>query len=209
MREFLRGLLRTKLWLGLGLVAGVSGLALAAGFTTNGLPIVQPAGTTSSQTGYGTGYTTLPLTGSELIATDTQLSGGRSPQSEAVSIAQIRAFTQTTVALASGQTPDPSQTDFFTLALTGSGQQLPNPVLAGITTGKTFRVLVSQDGTGSRALTYGSLYSWPTSGVAANAGNPVVGFLGTQTAPNLATSANAQNILTFVYNGSSLLGSRQ
>lgn len=186
-----------------------SGVAWAAGNLTNYLPIVYPAGTTGNQSPFGTSYATLPLTGSELFPVDTQLANGQQPQSEAVSIAQAKLFVATPITLTSGQVPDASLADAFVLNLTGSGQQLPNPV--NLTTGKVFRVIVNQDGTGSRALTYGTMYSWPTTGVAANAGNPVVGYLlnTAQTAPNLATSANAINILTFLYNGNSLLGSRQ
>lgn len=59
--------------LGLCLVAG---LALASGYSTNGLTLAA-----------------LPLTGNELFAADTQLANGLNPQSEAISISQVSNYT--------------------------------------------------------------------------------------------------------------------
>ncbi len=65
------------------LAAGVAvGPAWAAGFFTNGTP--RAGGTEFPQT--------IPLTGSETIPADTTLSGGRNPQSEAVTMTQIAGF---------------------------------------------------------------------------------------------------------------------
>lgn len=58
--------------------------AWAAGFFTNGVPV---AGSSSFPT-------TLPLTGNETIPADTNLAGGASPQSEAITLNQIAAFAQ-------------------------------------------------------------------------------------------------------------------
>jgi len=60
-------------------VVGLSAAALAAGFFTNGLP----------QAGQSPYTFTIPLTGAELIPADTQLPGGMSPQSEAISTLQL------------------------------------------------------------------------------------------------------------------------
>ncbi len=62
-------------------LASVAGIAYAGGLYTNGFPVA------------GTVPNTLPLTGSELIPADTQLSGGLSPQTEAISTAQLAAMT--------------------------------------------------------------------------------------------------------------------
>lgn len=68
-------------------ILGGGPLALAAGFLTNGLP---SAGGTQFPT-------TIPLTGNETLPADTNLSGGASPQSESVTIAQIAGFAGNTL----------------------------------------------------------------------------------------------------------------
>lgn len=64
-----------------GLFLSAIGVATAGGFFTNGMP----------QAGNSPYTYTLPLTGAELVPADTQLTGGQSPQSEAISIAQLGA----------------------------------------------------------------------------------------------------------------------
>ena len=67
----------------------LSGPALSAGNLTNGLPL---AGAAPYQS-------TIPLTGNELAPFDTQLPGGRQPQSEAVSVSQLAAYLNSNLGL--------------------------------------------------------------------------------------------------------------
>lgn len=93
---------------------GVSSLALAAGFFTNGVP---PAG--------GTQYpNTLPLTGNETLPADTNLPSGANPASEAISTGQILQY-------AGGQTSadnfligGDATTNLFQRATTGSSVKI-------------------------------------------------------------------------------------
>lgn len=64
----------------------VSGVALAAGFTTSGLPTLPLVGTTAAPGSYGQLY------GSELVAVDTGIGNGQNPQSVAANAAQIAAI---------------------------------------------------------------------------------------------------------------------
>ena len=72
--------------------------------------------------------------------------------------------------------------------LSGATAVLDNPT--GLLSGRTYNLIVKQDATGSRILTYGSLFKW--------AGG---------TAPTLSTAANAIDIFTFIYDGTNLYGS--
>jgi len=85
----------------------------------------------------------------------------------------------TTVALTDGATitPDLSLSNDFTLTI-GGNRTLANP--SNRTVGQWFSVTVTQDGTGTRTLSYGSHYKFP-GGVA----------------PTLTTTANAYDTLTF------------
>lgn len=72
------------------LLALVAGLLLAGGVASYaGMWSGLPAATSSPSTGNAT---TLPLTGSEVGAFDTGLSGGRNPQTETISIDQIKTY---------------------------------------------------------------------------------------------------------------------
>lgn len=85
----------------------------------------------------------------------------------------------TPVALSFGATitPDFSQSNMFTVTLTGNAA-LGNP--SNVTAGECGTVFVTQDGTGSRTLTFGS--DWAFSG---------------GTAPTLTTTAGATDALSF------------
>ncbi len=75
-----------KAFLLVGALVLATSAAVAGGFFTNGLPVAGQAPYT----------TTLPLTGVEQIPADTELSGGASPQSEAITTAQLGAFVSQT-----------------------------------------------------------------------------------------------------------------
>ena len=80
-----------------------------------------------------------------------------------------------------------SLNDNVTITLAGNGN-LINPT--NLVNGKSYNLIVKQDATGSRILTYGSLFKW--------AGGTV---------PTLTTTANAIDIFTFIYDGTNLYGS--
>ena len=69
----------------------------------------------------------------------------------------------------------------------GGNRALANPT--NLKNGGTYILRVVQDATGSRTLSYGSVYKWP-GGVA----------------PTLSTAANAIDILTFVSDGTNMYG---
>tara|TARA_R110000803_G_scaffold181350_1_gene243739 strand:- start:200 stop:985 length:786 start_codon:yes stop_codon:yes gene_type:complete len=70
----------------------------------------------------------------------------------------------------------------------GGNRILDNPT--NMYSGTSYNLLVAQDGTGSRTLTFGTIFKW--------AGG---------TAPTLSTGANAVDIFTFIYDGTNLYGS--
>lgn len=61
---------------------GLSGVALGAGFLTNGMP----------QAGNAPFAFTIPFTGNELVPLDTQLAAGQAPQSESASLLQLQGY---------------------------------------------------------------------------------------------------------------------
>lgn len=74
-----------------------------------------------------------------------------------------------------------------TVTLAGD-RVLDNPT--SLNNGTSYNLIVKQDATGTRLLTFGTLFKW--------AGG---------TAPTLSTSANAIDIFTFIYDGTNLYGS--
>lgn len=146
-----------------------------SGISTNGMTLATP-----------------PLTGNEQAAFDTTLPSGEQPETEAISIAQISGFVSAPKTLTDGATIALSagtQDQLYQLTLTGN-HTLANPT--GLVAGQVFRVEVTQDATGARTLTYGTLFKW-------------VGAA----APTLTTTPAAIDLLTFVYDGTVLLGSGQ
>jgi hypothetical protein len=140
-----------------------------SGFTTNGLTAAA-----------------FPLTGNEKIAADTQLTQGLAPESEAISLQQLQGFFRAPVALTSGATVavDASLAALYTLTL-ATNTTLSNPT--NLTSGQTFRVVVTQDATGARTMAYGTSYK----------------MSGTST---LTTTAGAIDMLSFTYDGTNVLG---
>ena len=69
----------------------------------------------------------------------------------------------------------------------GGNRALSNPT--NIVDGGTYTLIVTQDSTGSRTLSYGTSYKWA-------GGSP----------PVLSTAAGAVDVLTFIANGSNMLG---
>lgn len=67
---------------------------------------------------------------------------------------------------------------------------LDNPT--NMVDGGTYILIVKQDGTGTRTLTYGTAYKWSSG-----------------TAPTLSTGANAVDILSFISDGTNMYGVEQ
>lgn len=128
---------------------------------------------------------TFPLTGSELIPADTQLTAGLNPETESVSVSQIKGFERPPVALTDAATisTDASLASLFTVTLAGN-RTLANP--SNLQSGGTYRFEVNQDATGARTLTYGNKFK----------------FSGSST---LTTTASAIDMLSCSYDGTSLL----
>lgn len=72
----------------------------------------------------------------------------------------------------------------FTVTL-GGNRTLANPV--NLVAGGTYMWLVTQDGTGSRTLAYGTLFAWPSG-----------------TAPTLTTAPGSVDMITSIYDGTKL-----
>jgi hypothetical protein len=79
---------------------------------------------------------------------------------------------------------DASLSQAFKVTL-GGNRTLANPT--NLVSGATYLFLVVQDGTGSRTLAYGNLFTWPGG-----------------TVPTLSTGANAVDLITAVYDGTKL-----
>jgi len=139
----------------------------------------------------GLDLATFPLSGDERIAADTQFANGRQPQSNAVTVDDLAQYARPVAALTDAATIsiDARLSNLFSVTL-GGNRFIANPT--NLQSGQVFRVKVVQDGTGNRTLTYGSNFKW-------------VGA----SAPTLTTTASATDLLTFVYDGTSLLGSGQ
>lgn len=129
---------------------------------------------------------TFPLTGLETIPADTQLAQGLNPESVALTSAQLNGYFRAPVALTSGVTiaTNASLANLFTLTL-ATNATLSNPT--NLQAGQRYQVEVTQDVTGARTLAYGTAYK----------------FSGAST---LTTTAGAIDLLSFTYDGTSLLG---
>lgn len=158
-----------KLVLGLAAAMLFAAPAFAAGIITNGLP------TTPS-----------PLTGNEALAADTNLSGGRAPQSVQVTPSQLKGFFQAPVALTTPTVAytstipiNATQSAVFSLSLGVTGAILETP--SNLQAGQVFRVLITHSANGTKTLNYPGIYKW-------------VGG----TAPTLSTTDGKVDMLTFV-----------
>jgi hypothetical protein len=96
-------------------------------------------------------------------------------------------FNQGTTVLADGATitPDFATGNVFTVTL-GGNRTLANPT--NIAAGATYIIIVTQDGTGSRTLAYGSYFKWQ-GGVA----------------PTLTTTAGATDVISVVAKSTTFL----
>lgn len=126
---------------------------------------------------------TLPLPATALIPVDVPLAGGAAPQSVVVTLAQLMGL-GAPVALtdATSIATDASLGQSFSVTL-GGNRTLATPT--NLSAGRSYRWIITQDGTGSRTLAYGSAFK----------------FSGSST---LTTTAAAVDIITAYYDGTTL-----
>lgn len=123
------------------------------------------------------------------IGTDVQAYDADTVKSDVVT-AYTAQQTFTPSALSDGADPIPwnlNTAQIATLTLSSASSTLQNPT--NQVAGGVYILMVTQDATGSRTLSYGSAYKWPGG-----------------TAPTLSTGANAVDILTFISNGTNMHG---
>ena len=155
--------------LGLAAALLIAAPAFAGGIVTNGLPAA-----------------TSPLTGAETLPADTNLSGGRNPQSEAVTPNQLKGYFQAPVALTNPTVAYSSTipvvatgSALYTVTLDVTGATLETP--SSLQAGQVLRVLVTQGSGGTKTLSFPGIYKWAAG-----------------TAPTLSTTAGYVDMLTFV-----------
>lgn len=105
------------------------------------------------------------------------------------SFTKQQGFAQATLTDAANISWDLSTAQSATVTL-GGNRTLSNPTNA--VAGFTYLLIVKQDATGSRTLSYGNNYKWPSG-----------------TAPTLTTTANGIDMLAFYYDGTNMLGTSQ
>lgn len=139
-----------------------------SGFSTNGL--TQATGA---------------LTGNELIAADTQLTSGANPESESISVSQLKGYFRPVLALAYASTLNTNAllSEVYYVSLTGN-TTLANPT--GLQSGQTIKWELQQDATGSRTVAYGTLFKFSGSSA-------------------VSTSASNIDLVTATYDGNVLL----
>ncbi len=119
---------------------------------------------------------------------DTNLSGGRAPQTILVKPGDLVAYAAPIATLtASSNTLSPNlvTSRFFTATL---GAGAPGTTIAAPTnpqSGQRWSIKLVQDSTGSRTVSWNSLYKWPTGG----------------TAPTLTTTAARADVFNCIYDG--------
>lgn len=98
------------------------------------------------------------LTGSEIITVDTGNTQGINPETGYVTPDQLLSYAPPSVAIAYAATvtPDLSDGNVFVIGTLTGNVTIANPT--NLVDGKTFRMLVTQDGTGSRTITLGNKF---------------------------------------------------
>jgi len=157
-----------KLLLGGALGLALTSAAYAAGVYTPGFPAAP-----------------FPLTGVEQIPADTQLPNGANPQTEYITTSQLRGYERAplTPAYAASIAVDASLGNTVLVGTLTGNTVLANPT--NLQSGQTIRYELTQDGTGSRLVTYGTLFT----------------FSGSST---VSTTAGYVDMVTCVYDGTKL-----
>jgi hypothetical protein len=176
----------TNFRLGIGTATPAIALDLATGTAEAGIQF--RIGTTLPVSAASTGRIRYNAT-SQLF----QISKNTAAYEDMASLATAQTFTKSqnvsAVALtdAANISTDASLGNTFTVTL-GGNRTLDNPT--NLVAGGVYRWAVTQDGTGSRTLAYGTLFKWSGG-----------------TAPTLTTTAAAIDSITAIYDGSVLLAS--
>lgn len=168
----------------LAAIVVASGLAWAGMFS--GFPFASLTATSNSAA-------TLPMTGAECIPGDTNLSGGRAPQTSCYKQGDIKGNYNVALTDAATISWDMSQNANMYRVVLGGNRTMAAPT--NQTTGQVTYLFVQQDGTGSRTLTWNSVFKWPAT---AAGGQP--------TAPTLTTTGNRVDIFQFISDGTNLFG---
>lgn len=137
-----------------------------SGLIPNGLPVL-----------------TLPFSGLEKVALDTNLSSGQAPQSAGVTTQQMTAIGLGSVLPLTDATTiavDASKGSYFSVTIGATGRTL---TISNPSPGQEVLIEVVQDATGSRTITTWTNWTW--------AGG---------TAPTLTTAANAVDLVRATYN---------
>lgn len=144
----------------------------SAGGMFEGFPIVGSASYCNSATiagipGTATNCTntvpagpSLPLTGNELIPADTALGSGLPPQTVLIKPSALKQYERAVLALtdaATITTADYNTSSFYTVTL-GGNRTMNFPT--NMMNGAGFRFVLTQDGTGSRTVTWATGYQW-------------------------------------------------
>lgn len=140
---------------------------------------------------------TLPMTGSECVPGDTNLTGGRAPQTACYTQGNLKGNYAVELTDAPGSTvtwDTAGNANLYILNMTGVGgnaRTISAPTSQ--VTGKVTHLLVTQTATGSQTITWNAAFKWPA--VAAN---------GQPTAPTLTTTAGRSDLFQFVSDGTSM-----
>ncbi len=142
---------------------------------------------------------TLPMSGSECIPGDTNLSGGRQPQTACYTQGNLKgnyvtAITSTNATIIPWSVAD--NAGLYTLTL-GANQTLAAPT--GLTSGQVVNLLIIQAGAGSHTITWAAPFAWACR-AAYETGCTTVA------APTLTTTTGRADLYTFVA-GTKLFGS--
>lgn len=164
-------------------------LQAISGLSANGL-IVRTSGTTAaSRTITGT-TNVIAVTDGDGVAGNPTLTVGslvaRTDTNQSFSVAQRGTIT----ALTDGATITPNMNNANNFSVTlGGNRTLANPT--NLTAGQSGVIVITQDGTGSRTLAYGSNFKFPGG-----------------TAPTLTTTANAVDVLAYYVESASRITAR-
>lgn len=125
------------------------------------------------------------LTGNEQGAFDTNLGQGQTPETEAISVFQLKGYYRPTVALTFASTISTNALlgEVFQTTLTGN-TTLANPT--NLQSGQTIKWELVQDATGSRTVAYGTAFKFSGSSA-------------------VSTSASAIDLVSATYDGTVLL----
>lgn len=130
----------------------------------------------------------LPLTGSETIPADTNLSGGRSPQTELITVQQLQALRSASLSNSTAATVgiNAATTTLFNVTLAQNGG-IAAPT--GAIVGQQLTMLITQNATGGYTLAWDPIYKWPGG-----------------SAPTMSATAGRTSRFDWVFNGTNWYG---